>query len=181
MTGRLYGIGLGPGDPELLTLKALRFIQSSPVVSYFAKEGRRGNARTSAQKSSPSHGAAAGFGRRSPPSLSTVLASTAMRRVLQFRDAGADDRFYDLDFRAVQADPIGQVVGLYDWLGEPVSEEFEQQMRQWWADNAEDREAAHHPDAATYGLDMSTVRPLFAEYVQRAERWTTAHRPLGAA
>jgi precorrin-2/cobalt-factor-2 C20-methyltransferase len=45
MTGRLYGIGLGPGDPELLTLKALRLIQSSPVVSYFAKAGRRGNAR----------------------------------------------------------------------------------------------------------------------------------------
>jgi precorrin-2/cobalt-factor-2 C20-methyltransferase len=45
MTGRLYGIGLGPGDPELLTLKALRLIQAAPVISYFAKEGRRGNAR----------------------------------------------------------------------------------------------------------------------------------------
>jgi precorrin-2/cobalt-factor-2 C20-methyltransferase len=43
--GRLYGIGLGPGDPELLTIKAVRLIQSVPVVSYFAKAGRRGNAR----------------------------------------------------------------------------------------------------------------------------------------
>ena len=44
-TGRLYGIGLGPGDPELLTVKAVRLIQAAPVVSYFAKAGRRGNAR----------------------------------------------------------------------------------------------------------------------------------------
>ncbi len=41
----LYGIGLGPGDPELLTVKAVRLIQAAPVVGYFAKAGRRGNAR----------------------------------------------------------------------------------------------------------------------------------------
>jgi precorrin-2/cobalt-factor-2 C20-methyltransferase len=44
-TGRLYGIGLGPGDPELLTVKAVRLIQAAPVIGYFAKAGRRGNAR----------------------------------------------------------------------------------------------------------------------------------------
>ena len=32
--GRLYGIGVGPGDPELLTLKGLRLLQSVPVVAY---------------------------------------------------------------------------------------------------------------------------------------------------
>lgn len=32
--GRLYGIGVGPGDPELLTLKALRILQAAPVVAY---------------------------------------------------------------------------------------------------------------------------------------------------
>ena len=44
--GRLYGVGLGPGDPELLTVKAVRIIESAPVIAYFAKAGRRGNART---------------------------------------------------------------------------------------------------------------------------------------
>ncbi|HEY1452138.1 MAG TPA: precorrin-2 C(20)-methyltransferase [Roseiarcus sp.] len=43
--GRLYGVGIGPGDPELLTVKAIRVIAAAPVVAYFAKAGRRGNAR----------------------------------------------------------------------------------------------------------------------------------------
>ncbi len=91
-----------------------------------------------------------------------------MDRALAFRDGGADDRFYDIDFRAMQADPIGEVRGLYAWLGEPVSEEFEAGMRRWWADNAEHREPSTHADPATFGLDLDEVRPLFADYVARA-------------
>jgi precorrin-2/cobalt-factor-2 C20-methyltransferase len=36
--GRLYGLGLGPGDPELVTLKALRLLRATPVVAYPAPE-----------------------------------------------------------------------------------------------------------------------------------------------
>jgi len=43
--GRLYGVGIGPGDPELLTVKATKVIAAAPVVAFFAKAGRRGNAR----------------------------------------------------------------------------------------------------------------------------------------
>jgi precorrin-2/cobalt-factor-2 C20-methyltransferase len=43
--GTFYGIGTGPGDPELMTLKAVRLIRDCPVVAYFAKRGTRGNAR----------------------------------------------------------------------------------------------------------------------------------------
>lgn len=37
--GRLYGVSVGPGDPELLTLKALRVLQTVPVVAYPAGQG----------------------------------------------------------------------------------------------------------------------------------------------
>lgn len=37
-SGRLYGIGVGPGDPELLTLKALRLLRAAAVVAYPAPE-----------------------------------------------------------------------------------------------------------------------------------------------
>ncbi len=50
MTGRargtLYGVGLGPGDPELVTLKAARIIAATPVIAHFRKRGRPGHART---------------------------------------------------------------------------------------------------------------------------------------
>lgn len=44
--GRLIGVGVGPGDPELLTLKALKALQQAEVIAYFARKGARGHART---------------------------------------------------------------------------------------------------------------------------------------
>ena len=41
MTGRLYGVGVGPGDPELVTVKAARLIAAADVVAYHsARHGR---------------------------------------------------------------------------------------------------------------------------------------------
>ncbi len=34
MSGTLYGVGLGPGDPELLTLKAVRILSQVPAIAY---------------------------------------------------------------------------------------------------------------------------------------------------
>jgi precorrin-2/cobalt-factor-2 C20-methyltransferase len=46
MTGRLIGVGVGPGDPDLLTLKAIDALRHADVVAYFAKAGNASNART---------------------------------------------------------------------------------------------------------------------------------------
>ncbi len=45
-TGRLYGIGLGPGDPELMTLKAVRLIRAAKVVAYPTLAGAASFARS---------------------------------------------------------------------------------------------------------------------------------------
>jgi len=42
--GKLYGIGLGPGDPELITLKGLRMIERSDVIAYHQAEGKDSHA-----------------------------------------------------------------------------------------------------------------------------------------
>ncbi|SNS49235.1 precorrin-2 C(20)-methyltransferase [Tropicimonas sediminicola] len=46
MTGTLYGLGLGPGDPELLTLKAHRLISGAQVIAYPAPDTGESFARS---------------------------------------------------------------------------------------------------------------------------------------
>ena len=42
---RLYGVGLGPGDPELITLKAARLIGEADVIAYHSGVGKSSIAR----------------------------------------------------------------------------------------------------------------------------------------
>ena len=44
-SGRLYGLGIGPGDPELLTLKAHRILTTVPVIAYPTMENGKVLAR----------------------------------------------------------------------------------------------------------------------------------------
>jgi precorrin-2/cobalt-factor-2 C20-methyltransferase len=43
--GKLIGVGVGPGDPELLTLKAMRALGEADVVAHFAKAGNPSHSR----------------------------------------------------------------------------------------------------------------------------------------
>jgi precorrin-2/cobalt-factor-2 C20-methyltransferase len=45
MKGTLYGVGVGPGDPELMTVKAWRLISTAKVIAYLAANGGESTAR----------------------------------------------------------------------------------------------------------------------------------------
>ncbi len=44
--GKLIGVGVGPGDPELMTLKAMRALGDADVIAHFAKAGHPSHSRT---------------------------------------------------------------------------------------------------------------------------------------
>ena len=43
--GTIYGVGLGPGDPDLLSVRADRLVRGARQVAFFRKQGRAGQAR----------------------------------------------------------------------------------------------------------------------------------------
>ena len=49
MTGTIRGVGLGPGAPDLMSVRADRLIRSSRHIAFFRKAGRTGHARTIVQ------------------------------------------------------------------------------------------------------------------------------------
>jgi precorrin-2/cobalt-factor-2 C20-methyltransferase len=48
--GRLIGVGVGPGDPELVTFKAMRALSQAGLVVHFAKAGNASHSRAIAAR-----------------------------------------------------------------------------------------------------------------------------------
>ena len=48
--GKLIGVGVGPGDPDLLTLKAMRALGEADAIAFFAKVGNASHARATAAR-----------------------------------------------------------------------------------------------------------------------------------
>jgi sulfotransferase family protein len=95
-----------------------------------------------------------------------ALWSESLKRLIAFRDDGREDRFFDVDFAALQADPIGAVEDLYREMGDELTPETRQRMLEWWETSAADRRSAG-VDPSAFGLDAGAVREQFAFYHDR--------------
>ncbi len=91
----------------------------------------------------------------------------SLQRLIEFRDAGNDDRFFDVSFEAVQSDPMAAVAELYDELGDDLSDDARTRMKDWWAESSKERSGPHTYKAETFGLDPETIREQFAFYYDR--------------
>jgi hypothetical protein len=91
----------------------------------------------------------------------------AMRRTLAYRDAGQEDRFFDIGFAEMRPDPIPAIERLYRWLGVEFTKDVASRMSAWWTANPADKQGVHEYHPEDYGIDLDGLRAQFAFYNDR--------------
>jgi hypothetical protein len=90
-----------------------------------------------------------------------------MRRMIAFRDAGNEQRFFDIQFAPFQNDPMPFIARLYDFLGEELTPEARARMEAWRRDTPRDKHGGHSVDPAEFDLDPARLREQFRFYSDR--------------
>lgn len=97
----------------------------------------------------------------------TGLWSEALRRLIEFRDAGHEHRFVDVSFTEVQRDPLAAMEQLYAALGDELDDPTRESMTRWWTTSANERAPGRRPDPARFGMDTATLHDRFDFYHRR--------------
>jgi hypothetical protein len=99
--------------------------------------------------------------------VTTDFCELGMRRMMAFRDAGREDRFFDIRFAGFMKDPFPVLESLYQWLGEEFTPETRARITDWRASTPRDKHGSHEYDPAEFGIDLGALRTRFAFYSNR--------------
>jgi hypothetical protein len=89
----------------------------------------------------------------------------AVERAMEFRARVGDDRFADVPFAALQADPLGAIAASYERIGIELSDDSRAAVAAWAAGHEPGSHGAHRYELADFGLDADAVRRRFARYI----------------
>lgn len=91
----------------------------------------------------------------------------SLRKTIAYRDAGNDDRFFDIGFAEMRPDPIPAIGRLYQWLGLELTDDVAARMRTWWETHPADKQGVHEYQPELYGIDLDELGARFAFYNDR--------------
>lgn len=91
----------------------------------------------------------------------------AMKKMIAFRDAGNERRFFDIYFTPFQKDPFPILRELYAWLGEELTDEALSHMRAWRESTPRGQHGQHQYAAADFGIDATALQRRFGFYSAR--------------
>lgn len=75
-----------------------------------------------------------------------------------------EDRFVDVDYRGLVADPVGTAASIYDAIGEPFTDEAEARMRAHVDEHVQHRHGRHEYTFEDFGLDRDELDARHADY-----------------
>jgi hypothetical protein len=91
----------------------------------------------------------------------------ALDRFLATRDQQPADNFLDVNYDAIEAQPLATVKAIYGWLNWPLTPATEQAMQQFLDANPKNKHGAHRYTLEAYGLDAASEQARFAAYSER--------------
>lgn len=80
---------------------------------------------------------------------------------------GREDRFCDVDYRSMTADPLAVAAAIYQKLGLDLDDSILGRMARWIADNPQGKHGEHHYDPSALGVTPEVVDAHFGDYIRR--------------
>lgn len=94
------------------------------------------------------------------------LFARAIERSLDAR-AACEERFLDVDYRELVADPLAQVARIYAFAGLSLPDGVRARMRRWAEENARDKRPLHRYTLERFGYTEQGLARDFARYRER--------------
>jgi len=92
--------------------------------------------------------------------------SEGIRRAMDFRKRVGDERFSDVAFADLQADPVTTLAAGYESLGLEFTDAAARSVAHWAREHKPGTRGSHDYDLADYGLTPESVRERFTEYLR---------------
>jgi len=93
--------------------------------------------------------------------------SRALDKFLAVRDRASPSQFLDVNFESIEADPLGTVEHVYDFLGWPLTTEARAAMQNFLAANPKNKHGVHSYALEQFGLSRATETSRFRSYCER--------------
>ena len=90
-----------------------------------------------------------------------------LKKTMDFRDSGYDDRYLDLWFKGTLEDPIAAVEKIYAFTGQTLTDEAVTEMERWREMNARESRPEHHYQLSDYGFTEDDIKGQFEAYIER--------------
>jgi hypothetical protein len=95
------------------------------------------------------------------------LQHASLEKAMRSRRAIGDDRFLDISYHDMMADPLHTVERIYAWSGLTVSDRHAARIREWLATHGQTKHGVHKHSPEEFGMEADAINRQFAGYLER--------------